>query len=98
MSLRKLHRHRIFNFTIRENAMQKTISESFNRMLNARTLDKIDTDADYAHCFRPFQRRAFVGQALRLLRAGTATGTVALQFSRSVRFSSWIAFHRAEHF
>ncbi len=49
MTLWEFHRHRIFNFTVRENAMQKTISESFNRMLNARTLDKIDTDANYTH-------------------------------------------------
>jgi hypothetical protein len=49
MALRKFHRHRIFNFTIRENAMQKPIAESFNGTLNARALHKIDTDSNYAH-------------------------------------------------
>jgi hypothetical protein len=49
MALRKFHRHRVFDFAIRENAMQKPISESINGTPNARALHKIDTNPDHAH-------------------------------------------------
>jgi hypothetical protein len=49
MPLWEFHRHRVFDFAIRENAMQKTISESINGTLNARALHKIDTDSNHAH-------------------------------------------------
>jgi hypothetical protein len=49
MARRKFHRHRIFDLTIRKNAMQKAISKSVNGTLNASALNKIDTNTDYAH-------------------------------------------------
>jgi hypothetical protein len=49
MARGEFHRHGIFNLTIRKNAVQKTVSESVNGTLNARALDKIDTDSNYAH-------------------------------------------------
>ena len=78
--------------------MQKTISESFNRMLNARTLDKIDTDANYAHLVTSLDRPSVVGQALRLPGPAMATGAAALQCSRILACSSWVVLHRGKHF
>jgi hypothetical protein len=45
----KFHRHRILNFAIGKNAMQKAISEPINGPLNTRALDKIHTDPQNAH-------------------------------------------------
>jgi hypothetical protein len=53
MARREFHRHGILNLTIRKNAMQKAVPESVNGTLNALALDKIDTDADYAHLELP---------------------------------------------
>jgi hypothetical protein len=49
MTLRKFHRHRIFNFTICENAPQKAVSELLYGMLDAPALDNIHADTNYAH-------------------------------------------------
>ena len=98
MARRKFHRHRIFNLTLGKNAMQKTISKSVNRTLNARTLDKIDANTDHAHFARWSERRRIVGQALRLPGGTRATEAVALQFCGNVRHSSGILRHGSEHF
>jgi hypothetical protein len=47
--------------------MQKTISESINGMLNARALDKIDTDTDDAH-LKLLSRRGERDPPLALIR------------------------------
>src|SRR4029077_523735 len=49
MAFREFHRHRIFNFPIREDAMQKPVSESLDGMLDARAFDHINADADHTH-------------------------------------------------
>src|SRR5215471_20244446 len=49
MSFREFHRHRIFDFTICEDAMQESLSESLDRMLDARTFDHINAYTDHAH-------------------------------------------------
>src|SRR5207249_6306013 len=49
MSFRKFHRHRIFDLAIRENAAQKTITESIDGTPNTHALDKIYTDTNHAH-------------------------------------------------
>jgi hypothetical protein len=49
MARRKFHRHRIFDFAVGENTMEKSIPETVDRMLDARTLDKIDSDAEHTH-------------------------------------------------
>ena len=49
MARREFHRHRIFDFTVGENTVEKSISETIDGMLNARAFDKIDTDAEHAH-------------------------------------------------
>jgi len=49
MSLRKFHRHRIFNLAIREDAMQESISKSLDRTLDARTFNHINADTDHTH-------------------------------------------------
>jgi hypothetical protein len=98
MARRKFHRHRIFNFTLGKNAMQKTISKSVNRTLNARALDKIDANTDHAHFARWSERRRIVGQALRLPGRTRATEAVALQFCGNVRHSCGILRHGTEHF
>src|SRR5438034_11589581 len=49
MSFWKFHRHRIFDLAIRENAMQKTITESIDGTPNTHALDKIYADTNHAH-------------------------------------------------
>src|SRR5213596_932374 len=49
MARREFHRHRIFDLTVRKDAMKKTVSKSINGTLNARALYKIDTYTDHAH-------------------------------------------------
>src|SRR5213594_332933 len=49
MSFWKFHRHRIFDLAIRENAMQKTITESSDGTPNTHALAKIYTDTNHAH-------------------------------------------------
>ena len=76
MARRKFHCHRVFNLTICENPVQKTVSESINGMLNARALDKIDTNTDHTHFAARTERPGIVGQALRLpgLGVGNRSG------------------------
>src|SRR5262245_8789950 len=66
MALREFHRHRILDFTVCEDAMQETLSESLDRTLDARAFDHINADTDYTHIFTPVEQPAVVGQALRL--------------------------------
>jgi len=49
MARRKFHRHRILDLALGKNAMKKAFAETVKRMLNARTFDQIDADADDAH-------------------------------------------------
>lgn len=64
MTLRKFHRHRICNFTIGENSVKETISESLDGMLDARAFDNIDADAENTHATR------FVGRFCETPRFG----------------------------
>jgi hypothetical protein len=56
MAFREFHRHRIFNFTICEDAMQEPVSESLDGMLDARAFDHINTDTDQAHFVSTIER------------------------------------------
>src|SRR6266540_2881936 len=49
MARREFHRHGVFNLAVGENPMQKTLSETIDRTLNARTLHKVNTDSNDAH-------------------------------------------------
>src|SRR4030095_12884556 len=49
MALREFHRHRIFNLTICEHAMQEPVSESFDGTLDARAFDNINANTNHAH-------------------------------------------------
>lgn len=98
MALREFHRHRIFDFTICENAMQETISETLHGTLDPRALDNIDADADHAHFVTQAERPCVVGQALRLPCPAMATGAVALQFCPRVQCSSVVIRHCGKHF
>jgi hypothetical protein len=49
MAFREFHRHRIFNFSICENAVQEPVSESFDGTLDPRAFDHINADTDHAH-------------------------------------------------
>src|SRR4029077_4837654 len=70
MAFREFHRHRIFNFTICEDSMQKSVSESLDRTLDARAFDHINADTDHAHAFIWTEQPAVARQALRLPPAG----------------------------
>ena len=98
MALREFHRHRIFDLAIGKNAVQKTISESINGMLNACALDQINADANYAHFATRTDRPGIVKQALRYRVLRLATGAVALQIRGNVRDSSGILRHGSEYF
>ncbi len=49
MSRWKFHRHRILNFTVGKNTMEKSIAEPIDGTLNASAFHKIDTDTNDAH-------------------------------------------------
>src|SRR5262249_23186476 len=49
MSFREFHRHRILDFTVCENAVQKPIPESLDRTLDPRAFDHINADTNNAH-------------------------------------------------
>src|SRR4030095_7311835 len=57
-------RHRIFDFTICENAMQKTVSKSLDRMLDTPALDNIHADTNHAHLSLTALTDALPGSAL----------------------------------
>jgi hypothetical protein len=95
----EFHGHRILNFAIGKNALEKTITKSINRSLNARALDKIDASTNHAHSVTPAEYPGIVGRALCLPGPQMATVAVVLQFwSECVTRSSWIFRHRSEHF
>src|SRR5262245_13914078 len=85
MSFREFHRHRILDFTVCENAVQKPLSESLDRTLDARAFDQINADTNYTHIFTSVEQPAVVEEALRLPHRATATGAVALQFLPAVK-------------
>jgi hypothetical protein len=64
MTFREFHRHRIFDFTMCEDAMQEPISESFDGTLDARAFDHINANTDHAHL------TGIVGRFCETLRLG----------------------------
>jgi RNA-binding protein YhbY len=49
MARRKFHRHRVFDFTIGKNTVEKSIAEPVDGALNSRAFHKIDAYAKHTH-------------------------------------------------